>query len=371
MKPQRFETADEAGARDSTRKHERVVGPRILITRLSAIGDCIHTLPLAITLKQAFPTAHVAWAIGEGAHSLLRNHSAIDEWIVVSNSALRSIGGWREIARLLRESKFDLCLDPQSLTKSALLGWLSGAKRRIGFGRPRGRELAPWLHSENIVSKSRHVVDCYLDLVRPLGIRLSTSEAIRFKIPTDPKADQFAIEFLRENRMRRCVVLNPGAGWESKRWPIGCFAALAKQLRGELGLRSLITWAGAHERDMAKELAFAAGDSAVVAPETSLKELASLSRQAAIFVAGDTGPIHLAAAVGTSCVGLYGPTDAAVCGPYGPQHLVVQKRIENLGSKRKHQSKIADSMKEIQPADVFSACRRIWDRDCARTSRAA
>src|SRR5436190_4356156 len=145
--------------------------PRILICRLSAIGDCILTMPLASALRRQFPGAFIAWAVQGASAPLIEEHPAVDLAIKISKQELRSpLGLWR-LRQRLRSQRFDLAIDPQGLTKSALVSWLSGAPRRIGFARPVGREISPWLQTQLAQSRQPHVVDRYLELLEPLGIK--------------------------------------------------------------------------------------------------------------------------------------------------------------------------------------------------------
>ena len=143
--------------------------PRILIVRLSAIGDAIQTMPVACALRERFPDAFLAWAVETRAAALLRGHEALDELIELPRGWLKSPGGVWRLRRRLHDLQFDTTIDVQSLTKSAVLAWLSGAKRRIGFGNPGGRELSKWFNNQRVDPKATHVVDRYLELLRPLG----------------------------------------------------------------------------------------------------------------------------------------------------------------------------------------------------------
>ena len=129
--------------------------PRFLICRLSAVGDTVHTLPLANLIKEHWPTAFIAWAVEKGPAPLLQDHPAVDHTVVIPKGFLKSPARLVQIARQLRALKIDVALDPQSLTKSATLAWLSGAKRRIGFTKPIGREIAPWLNSYLVAPRKR------------------------------------------------------------------------------------------------------------------------------------------------------------------------------------------------------------------------
>jgi heptosyltransferase I len=326
--------------------------PRILIVRLSAIGDAIQTMPVACALRERFPDALLAWAVESRAAALLRGHEALDELVELPRGWLKSPGGVWRLRRRLRDLRFDVAIDVQSLTKSAVLAWLSGAKRRIGFGNPGGRELSKWFNNERIDPKATHVVDRYLELLRPLEIE---SPAVRFQVPEHEADRAVAERIIAELGLDAgFAMVNPGAGWPSKLWPTDRYAAVARHLRELWHLRTLVVWAGQAEHALAEQIT-AAGPTVSVAPPTSLPELAALARQATLFIGSDTGPLHLAAAVGTPCVGLYGPWPAERHGPYGPQHIALQKmRFE--GSARARRAAPAMYMASITTEMVCEAC---------------
>ena len=333
--------------------------PRILIARLSAIGDCILTMPLAVALRQAYPKAFIAWAVEGVAGTMIERHPAVDLAIRLPRRFARSPGSLWRLRKQLRSLKFDVALDPQSLTKSALVARLSGAARRIGFARPVGRELAPWLNTEVVSSGQAHVVDRYLELLAPLAV---APTAARFDFPIDPAT---------KGRMQAALcaighdvplaVLNPGAGWPSKVWPKERYAELAGKLFHQSGVRSLVTWAGDEELASAQAIVDAAAGAAVLAPPTTLLELAAVLRQAKLFVGSDTGPLHMAAAVGIPCVGIYGPTRPAECGPYGPGHVAIQARYQ-AGTSRQRRQGPNDAMREVSVEQVVEACQRVLSR---------
>ena len=330
--------------------------PRFLITRLSAIGDCILTMPLAVALREAFPEAFIAWAVEGVAGTMIERHPAVDLAIRLPRRFARSpLKLWR-LRQRLHALRFDVAFDPQSLTKSALVAWLSGAPRRIGLARPVGRELSPWMNTELVRSDRRHVVDRYLDLLRPLGV---APQQARFDFPRDPASEAtIQSEVQRLGLCGRFAVLNPGAGWESKRWPTERYAEVARCLARDCGVSSLVVWAGDQERAMAQQIGEQSEGSARVAPATTLLELGAVLRQASLFVGSDTGPLHMAAAVGTPCVGLYGPTRPEECGPYGPQHQTVQAWYQG-GSSRQRRGGTNAAMRDNSVHAVLDACGRI------------
>lgn len=337
--------------------------PRFLITRLSAIGDCILTMPLAVALREAFPTAYIAWAVEGVAGTMIERHPAVDQAIRLPRGFARSAAAWRQLRRQLRSLCFDVAIDPQSLTKSALVAWISGAPRRIGFARPVGRELAPWLHTELVASRVAHVVDRYCELLTPLN---AAAGPIRFDFPITADAETDVGKHL-EGLAAPVAVINPGAGWESKRWPQERFAEVARELYRRHQVRSLVVWAGPQELAWAQEIAAAGDGWSTVAPPTTLLELAALLRKATLFVGSDTGPLHMAAAVGLPCVGIYGPTRPENCGPYGQGHQVVQAWYQD-GSSRQRRRGPNSAMRDVPVSWVVEACERILARNRSQTA---
>jgi lipopolysaccharide heptosyltransferase I len=332
--------------------------PRILLTRLSAIGDCVHTMPLVGALRERFPQATIVWVTQAAPASLLAGYPGLDEVLVVPRNWLQSPREVLRIRRELRARRFDWAVDPQSLTKSALLGWLSGARCRIGFAAPQGRELSLWLNNIQAQCQREHVVEKYLELLRPIvGDHKLTP---RFELPVRslPSIERLLAQ---PPWTRDFAVLNPGAGWDSKLWLPERFAAVARHLAEQHRLPSLVVWAGDRERTWAECIVTSSAGSATLAPETNLPELAELLRRAKLCVACDTGPLHLAAAVGTDCVGLYGSTRPSVCGPYGPRHASVQAYYQE-GRARERRRAENNAMQAIAVSQVTTACDRVLAR---------
>jgi lipopolysaccharide heptosyltransferase I len=331
---------------------------RILIVRLSAIGDVLHGAPVLCALRAALPHAFLAW-VAEGHNGdLLRNHPALDELIVVPRGWLKSPRTAWEVRRKLQRGRFDTAIDLQGLTKSAVAARLSGARRRIGIGGPDGREVSQWLNNELVSPKQTHVIDRNLELLRPLGIERPN---VRFDLETSP-ADASAANLMLQNLgLDRFAMINPGAGWASKIWPADRFAGVARSLGRSRTLRSLVVWAGPQERQWAEQIVAASDGWATMAPSTSLGELAALTRRAQLFVSSDTGPLHLAVAVGTPSVGLFGPMPAERNGPYGSLHVSVQKMCLT-GSSRERRTAGPESMEAISVEHAVAACERLLDR---------
>ncbi|MFO0821455.1 MAG: glycosyltransferase family 9 protein [Pirellulales bacterium] len=327
--------------------------PHVLIVRLSAIGDCILTMPMATAIKRRYPGARITWVVEKNAASLLQNHKSIDQLIELPRGWLKSPSTLLKLKRTLRQSKFDVAFDPQSLTKSALVAWLSGASRRIGLARPIGRELAPTLNHVRIEPTFEHVVDRQLEMLSAIGVRLPE---VQFDVPESLAAKHWVTTWLDQSPLAAgFVVMNPGATWDSRLWPTARFGQLAARIAEATGLRSLVTWGGARERGLAQEIVDHSLGQASMAPETSLPELASVLRRAQLYIGSDTGPMHLAAAVGTSCVGLFGTTRPEVSGPYGIGHRAVQAYYQ-AGTSRERRSAPNTAMLAITIDMALEAC---------------
>ncbi len=338
---------------------------RVLITRLSAVGDCIHTMPLVHALRRKYPAAFIAWVTQPGPATLLEEYPGLNQVIVVRRDWWKSLSSIQNIRRQLRSLKFDVAIDPQGLTKSSALGWLSDANQRIGFTGPQGRELSVWLNTELVEPTVEHVVDRYLQLLSPL-LGSDTIEA-RFELPI--KSHETVERFLQQARFgSHFAILNPGAGWDSKIWPANRFGQLAKYLGNQHQMPSVVVWAGDRERRWAELIVAESGGHAWLAPSTTLPELATLMHRADFCVAADTGPLHLAAAVGTRCIGLYGTTRPAISGPYGNGHLTVQAFYQD-GTSRQRRTASNTAMRAIDVPTVAQACDQMLSQ--LRTPQAA
>jgi len=337
----------------------------VLIVRLSSVGDVIHGLPALCALRDRFPEAFLGWVVEDRAANLLEGHGALDELIVVRRGWLKSPSAVWQLWQRLRRLRFDVSIDLQGLTKSAVAAWLSGARRRIGFGGDKGRELSRMLNNERVESSSAHIIDCNLDLLRPLGVAENQGRgrpAVRFDIP-QRAADRIAAEAMVASLVPAggYAIINPGAGWPSKLWPTDRYAAVARHLGRVHGLPTLAVWAGPQEQQWARQIVAGSSGHGLLAPPTSLRELAELARRARLFVGSDTGPLHLAVAVGTPCVGLYGPMPAVRNGPYGPQHIALQKAIFQ-GTSRQRRQAPRSLMEAIDAEAVCQACDAVLAR---------
>ena len=331
----------------------------IVVVKLSAIGDVLHGVPAAVAIKRAFPGARIGWVVEGRSGDVLAGHPAIDHLFRLPRGWLRSLATVRSLRRQLVDFAPDVAIDLQGLLKSAVPTLLSGARMRIGHASPESREGAWLAYNHPVRASADHVVDRNCQLLAPLGIR---DVAPDFAMPRWPSSRARMSEWVGSLRLTAPpVILNPGAGWPSKIWPAERFATVARELERRHGLRSIVVWGGDGEFAVAERIAAATGRAAVVAPRTSLQDLGELARLARLFISGDTGPLHLAAAVGTPCVGLFGPVPAARNGPHGQLHVAVEPplALRPAWAERKTDTR---SMAGIETERVVAAAGEILAR---------
>ena len=302
---------------------------RFLIVRLGALGDIVHAVPVAAALRRAHPGARIDWIVSARHREILDLVPVVDHRIVVNDRAGAS-GGTSLLASLreLRRTPYDVAIDLQGLIKSAALARLSGARRVIGFGAGYVREsLARAFYTETYdpgrggmfaAGETRHVVEINLSLLSLLGIH-DTTPAFPFTSIESPAARR-----VNGETGGRYALLNPGAAWPNKRWPPDRLAALARALHERHQLKSAVLW-GPGERELADAVVSGAAGAALLVPQTTIADVMALTRGAAVMVSGDTGPTHIAAAVGTPLVGIYGPTRPERNGPWLPEDVTVSR----------------------------------------------
>jgi heptosyltransferase I len=292
--------------------------PRFLLIRLGSMGDIIHALPAASALRDTFSAARIDWVVEQKWQRLLQGNRDISEVISVDR---KSAGGILGTFRKLRAARYDCTIDFQALYKSAILAYASRAPKRIGFASSYAREgLAANFYTERLNPSGPHKVDHNLTLARHAGARKSTP---RFPLEIRPEDEEAASRELARNNLAEFFVLNPGGGWRSKCWPPARYGELHRKLAERFGCRGLVTF-GPGEDDLAKSLIAAAGDPSPVAIPLGLGPLMAALRRAKFIVSADTGPLHLASALGTPVIGLYGPTDPARNGPYSADDVSVR-----------------------------------------------
>ena len=304
---------------------------RFLIVRLSSIGDIVHALPAAAALAETFPQAQIDWAV-EKRHALLLDGNPHLHRIVVLDTLgwrrhLSSSATWQEIwtgISDLRKTPYHAALDFQGLWKSAVVAWLSRARERIGFAERWLREPgAAVLYTQKVSPPARaHVVEENLALVERLGARASQW---KFPLPWNEEDDMYVEEQLSALDARDFMLINPGGGWRSKCWSPENYTELIRQLAGARRERILLSGSPSEEMLIGGILQRAGAERATYLP-TTLVQFIALVRRARLFVGGDTGPLHLAAAVGTPIVGIYGPTDPVRNGPFAAEDIALSSQ---------------------------------------------
>lgn len=284
----------------------------VLIVRLGALGDLVHALPAVAAIRAAWPEARIDWLVDGRYAEFLELVPVIDRTIVTGGGTGRPV---LPVIRSLRRARYDLAIDFQGLLKSAILARLAGAQQTAGFVPGQLREpLAGVFYTRRIpADDSGHVVRKNLSLVEALGV--SVREIAAPLKTTASLVPGQVRRLLGIDAAGRFAVINPGAGWPNKQWPADRYGAIAAHLRARHGMPSIVTW-GPREQALAGEVAASSDGAAQVAPATSIGDLVELARAAAIFMAGDTGPMQLAAAVGTPVVGVFGPTNPLRNGPW-------------------------------------------------------
>ncbi len=332
--------------------------PRILLVRLSAIGDVIHGMPIAVALRKHLPDAFLAWVVEQRAADVLEGHPAIDQRIVLPRGWLWSPSTVWRLRKQLKALSFDTAIDAQGLTKSAVVARLSGARRRIGMDGRWGRELSRWLNNTLVATDDMHAVERGLKLLEPLGI---AAPEVDFQVPeTDDHRGAADAVIRRLGLEGGFVLLISGAGWPSKLWRVDHYAAVAAYIGQRWNLLSLLVWGNEEERRRAEQIVAGSAGHAKLAPRVALLELAALARRARFALGSDTGPLHLAAAAGARCIGLYGPWPADKHGPYGPQHINLQKMcMDGTTQQRRHAPPIY--MDAIDVPTVCATCDRMLE----------
>jgi len=326
----------------------------ILIVKLSAIGDVIHALPVAHALKQQYPQSHITWVVERPAYDLLTNNFDIDEIIVFDKPKFKSVMGMirntPRFSSMLRKRQFDLAIDLQGLFKSAAITALSGAKEKLGYCNM--REMSSWV-SKPVCGENYqgHIVERYLDVARFLGC--SVSQAV-FPINITKEEEQSANLILLNSDLQlpaTYAVLAPGTNWPSKCWPAEKFADLAIALASS-DIRPVIV-GGPGDSKLAAVISSKCNSSVNLVGKTKLKELAYVIKNARFFVGGDTGPMHLATAVGTPAIALFGPTDYLRNGPYGNLHSVVTISDSCIGCWKRQCPKEKNCLDSIEVSQVL------------------
>jgi len=344
----------------------------ILIVKLSAVGDVIHTLPSLSALRRQFPQAHISWVVEEAASDLLRDNPCLDEVIISGRKRwLKELRqgkfsqvlqeGRRFLSRL-RRRRYDLVIDFHGLFKSAILTWLSGAPRRLGYDSM--QELSGLFYNEKIPEDlNRHAVDRYLDFPRDLGADPGKPEfPLAISAPQHRHIEQLFAEFHLGDG-ENLIAINTVALWETKLWIDEKFAHLADRIAREL--KASVVFTGSDPAPMDGILSQMTTPAVNLGGRTSLRELAYLYQRSRLLITTDSGPMHLAAAVETPVIALFGPTDPVRTGPYGEGHRVLRKGLPCSPCFQKSCNRVI-CMEDISVDEVFDAVKEVFDSSPSR-----
>jgi heptosyltransferase-1 len=345
---------------------------KLLILRLGSMGDIVHALPGAAALRRAFPSATIGWAVeqrwsellcaagSENAASCPSEKPLVDMLHFINTVAWRkalfSDEMWKQAwsaMSALRAAHYELAVDFQGAWKSAGLALWSAAQERIGFDKPRERRAAIF-YTRRVRATAPHVVDQGLELAATAA-RLEPGPA-DFPLPCSAVGEAWCNDELRRRGLQDFALLGPGGGWGAKLWPAENYGQVAAALASE-GLPSLINF-GPGEEELAHAVERASGGAAQPL-SCSLCELIALARRASIFVGGDSGPMHLAAALGVPVVAIFGPTDPARNGPYGTRSIVLRHVASTTSYK--HHDRPDEALQSIPAEEVVRAALRLLE----------
>lgn len=299
------------------------VPERILLIKPSSLGDIIHALPTLAAIRKTFPKARISWLVKKEWAPILRRHPMLDEIIEVEFSAAKLF----RLIGPLRARRFDVVVDLQGLLRTGVLSWLSGAPTRIGFAD--AREGSSFSYTERIVGPMRemHAVDRYLRLASALGAQERQAEFVLPDSPDEEGRSQALFTKVGLDGASNVIGIAPSARWVTKRWAAESFAAVADQLQHE-GLHRVVFIGATQEKgDIAQVKQSMRTAAADLTGLTTVGDLPAVMRRLCLLITNDSGPMHVAAAVGTPVVAVFGPTSPACTGPYGDGHTVLTSSV--------------------------------------------
>jgi heptosyltransferase-1 len=340
----------------------------VLIVRTGAMGDVLHAMPAVAALRLQHPDWQIGWAIEPRWRALLEGNAGTQLILPLVNRIHEvptrdwnrrpiSLITLREILKLrreLREERYDLCVDMQGLIRSAVVGRIAGANILVGSVRPREMP-AQWLYSRSILTQAAHVIDRGCELLG--GALEEPLSAAAVPLPTDKAAEQWCDMQLATripDSSQRFVMIAPSAGWGAKCWPQKKFGLVAAALH-KAGYVVLVN--ASRENDPMAAAVVEASRGAAIAVACNLAQLTALLRRMSLVIAGDTGPLHLAAALGTPVVALFGPTDPKRTGPYGTRSRVI-RHASSLEDHRRHDDPEAGLLR-ITVEEVIAAVNEL------------
>jgi heptosyltransferase I len=323
---------------------------RFVIVRLGSLGDIVHTFPAVAGLRESFPTAEIVWLTHPRWVELVNSCGLATEIWPVDSRDLSSV---HQIIKKLRSRKWNAALDYQGLWKSAFLPFFGGVRKRVGFSSATIREFGvPILYTDSVRCRTTHIADQNGELTLRAGAEKPVGR-VTLQV-SDEDAERVRADLAREG-LGRYVVLSPGGGWRSKCWPAERFGALCQHIHKEIDLQCVINY-GPGEESLAREVQVASGNAKPVSYDGEMGTLQALLRGARCIVGGDTGPLHLAVALGTPAVALFGPTDPVRNGPYPPGEIVLRSPVAVTSYGRSNSTD--RSLLELSVDAVFAAVKQ-------------
>lgn len=335
--------------------------PRFLVIRLSSIGDIVHALPAVAALGETYPEAEIHWAVESRYAILLDGNPFVHRLVKLDTLGWRrklaTLATWKAIGRALtdlRQVEYDAAVDFQGLYKSALIAWLSCSRARLGFAKQWLREpAARVLYTEPISPRGgEHVIQMNLALVERLGARAARWQ---FPLPQSEADARYVEQQLAALESQEFMVINPGGGWTSKRWAPESYAELIRRLEREFPDVIFLT-GSPEEGPLIRNIIQSSGSARAKHFPSTVTQFIALVRRAKLFLSGDTGPLQLAAAVGTPIVALYGPTDPARNGPFSPADITLWSHEPTDYTRR------APEAKYLSGISMESVLRAIHER---------
>ena len=336
---------------------------RLLVVRLGAMGDILHALPAITALRQAHLNWQIDWVVEPRWQALLAVPGATERGLqmpIVDHLHFASTRDWRKgplsrrtitsvnsLRMQLKSAGYDAVIDVQGAMRSAVLARMAGCPRVIGEAMPR-ETAARLLFTEQVVTHGAHVIEQDIELAS--AIAGDVLKWVPPMLPIDATAEAWCDALLASSGTRPVALVNPGAGWGAKVWPVQRYAEIARGLI-ERGYRVLVN-AGPHEEIMADTIVKGTLGNAIPL-STTLEQLIAVTRRAALCIAGDTGPLHLACALGRPVIGIFGPTDPSRNGPFGTRFRVLRSPISKRDHTRRPEPEAG--LLTIQPADVLRA----------------
>ena len=335
----------------------------ILIVKLSAIGDVIHVLPSLAALRHLYPDAHITWVVEEAAAELVKNHPYLDAVLISRRKSwskdiqkgkiLKPLFDMRSLIKELRRRRYDLVIDFHGLFKSSIIVLLSSGKRKLGYDSL--QELSGLFLNEKIPEDmNKHAVDRYLDFPRYLGAKIDNVE---FILPPNNDAEVKVRLLMSKYKLddKKFIAINPVAYWKTKLWDNEKFAHLADLANNKLKMKVVFT--GSEKESIEGITSRMTTEGINLGGQTSLLDLAYLYKKAQMVITTDSGPMHLASAVGTPVIALFGPTDPARTGPYGKEHIIITAGLSCSPCFLKKCS-TRKCMENILPEQVFAAIEK-------------